>query len=302
MGVYPVNQQQGWYSMLYGGEIKFSDVQVINIGGNHNKVIQMTGNKKGDVHLSKTLTVTNRGGWNYYQVEFDFYTGGAITTSNQPFKIFLQSGLIVLAGLEVNMGNLKVTGWGNYNPGVDPEYNKSYKLGPNDTDVYLAPNTWYRLGFSFNKGDGMMIFKDKSGVFDATINGAAAGEMPDTFFAEIEYKSNSTVNPVAVIDNVSLERSTTNTLLLGLEKNEMPSDTFSVSPNPANNFVTISNLGNKNISSVLISDITGRVIKEFNFENNSGDMKILVSDLISGLYILKIISEEGYVVKKIIKE
>ena len=74
MGVYPQNQRDGWYSMLYGGTPQFSDVKVVNIGGIHNKAIQITGNRNGDVKLGKIFSDSPYS-WSNYQVEFDFYTG-----------------------------------------------------------------------------------------------------------------------------------------------------------------------------------------------------------------------------------
>ncbi len=75
---------------------------------------------------------------------------------------------------------------------------------------------------------------------------------------------------------------------------------FSISPNPANDFVNISNSENIKVSSVKITDLNGRVVKQNSFDSVS-DISMNVSDLSSGIYMMNINSNEGSVTKKIIK-
>ncbi len=75
---------------------------------------------------------------------------------------------------------------------------------------------------------------------------------------------------------------------------------FSISPNPANDFVNISNSENIKVSSVKITDLNGRVVKQNSFDSVS-DISMNVSDLSSGIYMMNINSSEGSVIKKIIK-
>jgi hypothetical protein len=85
-----------------------------------------------------------------------------------------------------------------------------------------------------------------------------------------------------------------------LSVNEFLNSKFSVSPNPANNFISISNAENILVSGISITDLNGRVVKQ-NTYNNVSDIQINVSDLASGMYMLNIISDKGSFTKKIVK-
>jgi hypothetical protein len=76
--------------------------------------------------------------------------------------------------------------------------------------------------------------------------------------------------------------------------------TFDVYPNPVINSISISNPNNETITGVAIFDINGRMIKQERF-NSKTDLKINVSEMASGIYTMKIDSEKGQVVKKMIK-
>lgn len=76
------------------------------------------------------------------------------------------------------------------------------------------------------------------------------------------------------------------------------SKSINVSPNPAKDFLNISS-DRITIQSVSIADINGRTIKQI--ELNQTNSSIDVSDLLAGVYILNIQSDEGKLVKKFIK-
>ncbi len=75
---------------------------------------------------------------------------------------------------------------------------------------------------------------------------------------------------------------------------------FSLSPNPATNFVSISNSKGVSLKNVEITDINGRQVKSFNY-NNISETNVDVTDLTSGVYFMKINSDQGSVSKKFIK-
>ena len=75
---------------------------------------------------------------------------------------------------------------------------------------------------------------------------------------------------------------------------------FSVSPNPANDFISISNAENILVSGISITDLNGRVVKQ-NTYNNVSDIQVNVSDLASGMYMMNIVSDKGAFTKKIVK-
>ena len=63
-------------------------------------------------------------------------------------------------------------------------------------------------------------------------------------------------------------------------------------PNPTNGIL---NIGNKNLTKIQIFDLTGKIIKEFN-PNPLVDL----SNFSKGIYLIKLISDEGIMTDKII--
>lgn len=72
---------------------------------------------------------------------------------------------------------------------------------------------------------------------------------------------------------------------------------FSVYPNPVKNIVNISNLNNEEITTITISDINGRVVKN----SNSDFSSISLEELNRGIYFLKINTLNGSGTTRIIK-
>ena len=85
-----------------------------------------------------------------------------------------------------------------------------------------------------------------------------------------------------------------------LKVDEFFSSKFSTYPNPANNSITISNNDNILLTSIVITDMNGRNVKEVKV-NNVSETEINISDLTSGMYFMNIDSDNGKAVKKIIK-
>ena len=93
------------------------------------------------------------------------------------------------------------------------------------------------------------------------------------------------------IDAVTINRTllTTNSFL---------NSNFSIWPNPTANEINIANNSNATIHGIQISDINGRVIREVNGRTN----QISIADFNSGIYFIKITTDQGIGTTKIIKE
>ena len=85
-----------------------------------------------------------------------------------------------------------------------------------------------------------------------------------------------------------------------LSTTEFLNSKFSVSPNPANDFISVTNSDNILVSGISITDLNGRVVKQNTYTNVS-DIQVNVSDLASGMYMMNITSDKGSVTKKIVK-
>jgi len=77
-------------------------------------------------------------------------------------------------------------------------------------------------------------------------------------------------------------------------------NSFSVYPNPTNNLVKISNTSSYLINSIAISDLNGRTVKSIKL-NGETSAEVNISDLSAGIYLMNISSDQGSVIKKIVK-
>ena len=71
-------------------------------------------------------------------------------------------------------------------------------------------------------------------------------------------------------------------------------------PNPSSSIVNISSDVNAIISTIEMLDLNGRVIKSQKINATEG--QISVSDLATGMYMMKITTDQGVAVKKIVKQ
>ena len=87
---------------------------------------------------------------------------------------------------------------------------------------------------------------------------------------------------------------------MGVEEIANNQISYSVYPNPAMNTITVSNQENNSINAITISDINGRIVKNQAFDRIS-TIEMNVSDLSKGMYLMKITSENGTSIQKIMK-
>lgn len=83
--------------------------------------------------------------------------------------------------------------------------------------------------------------------------------------------------------------------------NQFFASNFSVSPNPASDVITIATKNNIQVNSVQLVDMNGRIVKEMNTSfDNQATMNI--SEINSGVYFVKVNSQNGVGTSKIIKK
>src|SRR5690606_12002553 len=90
---------------------------------------------------------------------------------------------------------------------------------------------------------------------------------------------------------------------LGEENNQ--ASAFSVYPNPADNFITIEwNATEQGTTHIVLTDITGKMVKENNIHNTTGINAVTmdVSMLPKGVYLLSAINNKGTVNKRVVIE
>jgi hypothetical protein len=90
---------------------------------------------------------------------------------------------------------------------------------------------------------------------------------------------------------------------LGIKENNVaPSLDFKLYPNPANSVVYITFDNPQNKATIEVYDMLGKVVRGFQYNDLVQYVTIPVSDLQSGVYMVKIQTEEGLSVKKFVKE
>ncbi|MCL2290991.1 MAG: T9SS type A sorting domain-containing protein [Bacteroidetes bacterium] len=82
------------------------------------------------------------------------------------------------------------------------------------------------------------------------------------------------------------------------EKNAL--ENITIHPNPTTGELTISSTGHQ-ISDIEIFDVYGRKISSHHLSSSS-HQKIDISHLNSGIYFIKVITKQGNIVKKVVKQ
>lgn len=136
---------------------------------------------------------------------------------------------------------------------------------------------------------------------DITITGATYTLQTITFTAitagTYYFIFNNATPIVATVTSLRLD-SVSMTSVLGT--NDFLSSNFSVFPNPVKNVINFSNDANAVVSLVEMTDLNGRVIKSQKVNATEG--QISVSELATGMYMMKITTDQGVAVKKIVKQ
>ncbi|WP_310556051.1 T9SS type A sorting domain-containing protein [Flavobacterium sp.] len=73
-------------------------------------------------------------------------------------------------------------------------------------------------------------------------------------------------------------------------------------PNPVKDVLSILNNKNSFIQQILVTDVTGKVVENFKFNNATNAQQLQLSNLSSGIYLIKIVSQNSSLTKKIIIE
>jgi hypothetical protein len=162
-----ISGQNGWFTLATGAG-QNSDFQIVNEGGSQGKVLQITGAPNDtDAHfvwqngLDSAWTSRDLGN-DVIEVEYDFFTGAATTSKGTTGIQLYNSGYsIPIAGFRFVPETKVITAlaWYDPGPGPNPVGNYYFDLGSGGSEIILSPNTWYRIGFAFNKTNGEVIWK-----------------------------------------------------------------------------------------------------------------------------------------------
>jgi len=107
-------------------------------------------------------------------------------------------------------------------------------------------------------------------------------------------------NNTPIVATATSLRLDTVSLTSVLSTNDFLSSNFNIFPNPVKNVINFFNDTNALVSLVEMTDLNGRVIKSLKVNATEG--QISVSDLATGMYMMKITTDQGVVNKKILKQ
>jgi hypothetical protein len=285
-----------------------ADYQIVNVAGTHGNVFQMTGSATatGNKFMWKdgfTETWDFRDpGNDILSIAYDLYTGPVTTSKNSHrVTVFNLDGTKILGGLLYTADTRVLSGLSYYN---NAGTFGNYSFNPTAAaggPVVLPANTWVRVGFSFNKTTGQVLCKTLGLAtnLNMAITGAAAGVDPTEVDVIAAAGTANAVASVAQYDNYTVTASSTD-VLLAVDQVTAADIAFAVYPNPATTVVNVSNKNNAAITSISITDLNGRVVKQTSFDNVA-TVQVNVSELSAGAYMMNISSNEGTTTKKIIK-
>jgi len=295
---------QGGFKAFNGA---VADYQIIDEAGDHGYVLQLKGatGTTGNRYLWKDGTADawefRDAGNEIFEVEFEINPGTTTSKNGIRVQIFNADGTLTLGGFVLNADTRALKGLAYYT-GTGGTGLYTFTLsGTAGVDVILPANTWSRIGFSLNVATGEIVWKGPG--FYIGGDGAAAGMVP----AEVDFlitavQTTGGANSVASatkFDNYVI-RAVAEESLLAVNNVNVDKGTFTIAPNPINNVVNVSNTQNINVNKITVMDLNGRVVKEASYEKVS-NVQMNVSDLSSGVYMMKINSDKGSVVKKVIK-
>lgn len=281
-------------------------------GGNASLGLQLTGpnGDKGSRYVWKdglgAAWTSRTVGNNIIELEVDINPGAGTSTSRNTFGayIFDASGAKVLAGFFVRASTRELFLVAYSTPTGSTVNNWSYPLAA-APGIQLPASAFSRIGVSYDKSTGDVIIKGPGipagglGLTSSALATDEPGEIDLVSFSGHATATPNTSSASMVFDNLVVRASATDTLL-GLDK-LVSNDLFVVYPNPVNDIVNISLVSNTleiEINKVTISDVNGRIVKEFNSSLN----QLNVSDLNSGVYFLNIETQNGKATKKIVKQ
>lgn len=89
---------------------------------------------------------------------------------------------------------------------------------------------------------------------------------------------------------------------LGIDDSEISEASVLIFPNPTNNYVTLKNKSNLDLTSATLVDISGRILKMIDLKGINTDVQISLEGYAIGTYFLKINGLNSSVTKRVIKQ
>lgn len=232
------------------------------------------------------------------RVEFEFYTGNSkgIGTLAYHRNVTYTANGTIIAGFQYETETGRFRGMTRLIIQGVPDL-KFILFGPNQTDLYLKPDTWVKVYYQIDFANDLVYFEIPSENISGsvpTVN--LKNDVPDQiYFGGYMLQGNQEV-PIQY-DNYKV--SAVKSASLGT--NRILTTEFNIFPNPVNDIMTITNNENVFIEKIIIFDINSRLVSSKNFDNQL-EVQIDLSKVESGIYLMHITTNQGTVIKKVIKK
>ena len=293
--------------------------------------VQGTGTPVNTLTTSTTISSPSTPGG-----DLDYYLRSSCSTVNKsawigPYRIFLAKTLPYSNGFEgvaptTNTDGFRASNWILDNDAIYAQtgtwyyYTSSSTSEASDKSLFtraisLQANEQVTLKF-WTKLDFATVPMQLKVLVNTTLSTTGATQLGSTLtlssttYAEQTFTFNSGSNPGTyyfIFNNVTPITASVNflnfdtvSLTSVLNVNDFLSSKFAVYPNPVNNIINFSNDANAVVSSVEMADLNGRVVKTVKVNATEG--QISVSDLATGMYMMKITTDQGVAIKKIVKQ
>ncbi|MFC0878314.1 T9SS type A sorting domain-containing protein [Saccharicrinis sp. FJH2] len=242
---------------------------------------------------------------NYFHGHYD----GLVKYDGKNWTIYNSSmtGSIPLAFSSIAIDKHGALWMGGYE-GIDHPYTDLVEFDGTSWIVYYAPfhnHPFYIREIAIDEvgtkwlatNHGLMTFDGS----DWTTYNVLNSELPSDNVYSIIIDSNGTkwlgtANGLVTITNKSAEKNLTTSLISESGLNHI----FKLYPNPVNDFIVIKMPKEIQYSHLKILNIQGKIIKSFTVHNNQNQLD--VSDLSNGIYFVRIQTDKGCLIKKIVKQ
>lgn len=182
----------------------------------------------------------------------------------------------------------------DYNNWNEGEPNNSGPSGePENYTIMLGNGTWNDIASLQNETYRYLLEVEFELLQTAGLSTGSTfplGTTTNTYVATDVAGNSSNCEFTVTVDNTS---STENQLLV---------NSISLSPNPSNNWVTISNESNIAIKNIQVFDIYGRMVLVVDQNQVNDHPAIDISELLTGIYLMEIQTERGSITKKLLKQ
>lgn len=246
--------------------------------------------------------------------QFDFYTGKGIPNTNTPqiVDIHIHSAKYFIGGFRF-YGNEKILKGKRpqltySNGSMEKNIGKTF-----NTDLVLPANQWVTLAVTIDFTNAKIYFEiPHLGIvyqYDSlpfTFKDPTSTDEPNTngtpYLLRIYQGYINTKDPVSMYymyDNFNISAvNTPPTPTVSVA--DVLSSSFNLFPNPATNIINITNNDNHLVENITIYDTAGKLLKTQDF-NNENSVQLNIESLTNGIYLLRIQTDKGTAVKKVVK-